>query len=120
MLGSCWATTTTSPCARPLAIYSNSALGRDAGIDDAEKILLMAEPHFGLGGGEIGRLPRGDLRRVAIGWAIHRRCCLPLSWVAEQLKLSSAANASQQIRRFDERKPRSQVVCRRGCAHGRS
>ncbi|MFT4548993.1 MAG: hypothetical protein ACI9UA_003486 [Pseudoalteromonas tetraodonis] len=32
---------------------------------------------------------------------------MPLVWVAEQLNLSSAANASQQIRRFDTRKPSS-------------
>ena len=52
--------------------YSSSALGREAGIADAERILLRAEQHFGLGEGELGRLPRGDLRRAAIGWAIQQ------------------------------------------------
>ena len=87
--------------------YHSSDLGRDAGIADATKILHRAEQHFGLGEGELGRLPRGDLRRAAIGWAIRSQCCVPLVWVAEQLNLSSAANASQQIRRFDTRKPSS-------------
>jgi hypothetical protein len=85
--------------------YHSSDLGRDAGIADATKILHRAEQHFGLGEGELGRLPRGDLRRAAIGWAIRSQCCVPLVWVAEQLNLSSAANASQQVRRFDTRKP---------------
>ena len=87
--------------------YRSSALGRDAGIVDATEILHRAEKHFGLGKGEMMKLPRGDVRRAAIGWAIHRRCCTSLSWVAEQLNLSSAANASQQIRRFDVRKTNS-------------
>ena len=87
--------------------YRSSALGRDAGIADARRILHRAEQHFRLGEGELGRLPRGDLRRAAIGWAIRRQCCVPLIWVAEQLNLSSAANASQQIRRFDVRKQSS-------------
>ena len=87
--------------------YRSSAIGRDAGIADAGKILLRAEQHFGLGEGELARLQRGDLRRAAIGWAIHRQTCTPLGWIAEQLNLSSAANASQQIRRFDLRKASS-------------
>jgi hypothetical protein len=85
--------------------YRSSALGRDAGIADARKILHRAERHFGLGESEVGKLPRGDLRRTAIGWAIHRQCCIPLGWIVEQLNLSSAANASQQIRRLASRKP---------------
>ncbi len=87
--------------------YRSSTLGRDAGIVDATEILHRAEKHFGLGKGELRKLPRGDVRRAAIGWAIHRRCCTSLSWVAEQLNLSSAANARQQIRRFDVRKTNS-------------
>ena len=50
--------------------YRSSALGKDAGIADAGKILNRAQRHFGLGEGEVGKLPRGDLRRAAIGWAI--------------------------------------------------
>jgi REP element-mobilizing transposase RayT len=87
--------------------YRSSALGRDAGTADATEILRRAQKHFGLGEAELGTLPRGDLRRAAIAWAIHRHCCAPLGWVAAQLNLSSAANASQQIRRFAAMEPRS-------------
>ena len=80
--------------------YRSSVQGRAVGIADAEKILHKAEVHFGLDRGEMGKLPRGDPRRAAIAWAVHRRCCVQLAWLAEQLNLSSAANASQQIRRF--------------------
>ncbi len=58
--------------------YASSALSRDAGIADATKILSRAARHFGLREAELGRLPRGDLRRAAIGWAIHRQTCTPL------------------------------------------
>ncbi|MFT5410310.1 MAG: putative transposase [Verrucomicrobiales bacterium] len=85
--------------------YRSSALGRDAGIVDATEILRKAEKYFELGKGELKKLPRGDVRRAAIGWVIHRRCCTPMGWVAEQLNLRSAANASQQIRRFGTTKP---------------
>ena len=44
--------------------YRSSALGRDAGIADARKILHRAERHFGLGDGEAGALTqRGHFNR---------------------------------------------------------
>ncbi|MDB4491599.1 hypothetical protein N9260_01100 [bacterium] len=87
--------------------YRCSSLGKDAGIGEAAKLLQRAGQHFGLSKGEMGKLSRGDLRRAAIGWAIHRQSGTPMAWIAEKLNLSSAANASQQIRRLDGRKLRS-------------
>ena len=84
--------------------HRSSALGRDVGIAYAKEILRKAGEHFGLDAGELKKLPRGDLRRAAIGWAIHRKSCIHLGSIAAQLNLGSAANASQQIRRFDGRK----------------
>ena len=58
---------------------------------------------FGLNLETVKDLRRGDLRRVAIAWAIHRRSCVPQSWIAKALNLSSPANVSQQVRRFEKR-----------------
>ena len=47
------------------------------------------------------KLPRGDLRGVAIAWMLWRRTSIPQLWIGKRLALRSAANVSQRIRLFD-------------------
>ncbi len=43
----------------------------------------------------------GDARRGAAAWIVWHRSGAPQAWIAERLGLRSAANVSQQRRKFD-------------------
>ncbi len=49
---------------------------------------------------EFTALPRGDLRRVAVAWAVYRRTSLRQSWIADRLGLRSGDNVSAQVRKL--------------------
>ena len=51
-------------------------------------------------------LPRGDLRRVAVAWALSRKTSLRQSWIAERLSMRSAGNVSEQVRKFAKKTER--------------
>ena len=40
-------------------------------------------------------------RKVSLAWAIARSTTLSQSWIADRLHMRSAANVSQQVRRFE-------------------
>jgi len=83
--------------------FRGSGQAKDHAVRDAEAILAEAVMHFGMEGDrreDFASLPRGDLRRVAVAWALTRKTSLRQSWVAERLSLRSAGNVSEQVRRF--------------------
>ena len=45
---------------------------------------------------------RGDMRMLAIAWALRKRTTVSLGWIAQRLGLRSAANAGQRVRIFDK------------------
>ena len=42
-------------------------------------------------------------RKVSLAWAVVRSTTLSQSWIADRLNMRSAANVSQQVRRFESR-----------------
>ncbi|MFT5467627.1 MAG: putative transposase [Verrucomicrobiales bacterium] len=73
----------------------------DHGLRAAEQLLAGGMTALGLRQEQIERPVRGDLRRLAIAWMIWTQTAgVSQGWIAERLNLKSAANASQQIRRF--------------------
>jgi REP element-mobilizing transposase RayT len=81
--------------------YSSSTQGKDQSRREAEAILAKAVSHFNLEGADpVGSLKRGDHRKVAIAWAIWRRTSMPQTWIADRTGLKTAANVSQQVRRY--------------------
>ena len=80
--------------------YRSSATIRDHHTRRGQEILEEAERHFGATLEELRAVKRGDWTRAAIAWAVWRETIVPQKWIAEALGLKSAANASQQIRRF--------------------
>ena len=75
---------------------------KDHGLRRAEEILAEGAKHFGFTGEELRQNRWGDWRRSAVAWAIAKETSVPQEWIAEHLNLKSAANASQQIRRFHQ------------------
>jgi len=80
--------------------YRASETVRDHNEKRAREILSEAETHFGASLEILRVVKRGDWTRAAIAWAIWRETIVSQRWIAEELNLKSAANASQQIRRF--------------------
>ncbi|MBL9159530.1 MAG: transposase [Verrucomicrobiales bacterium] len=86
--------------------FRSSDQARDHAHRDGEKIIAEAVGHFALSGGgstDFMALPRGDLRRVAVAWALCRRTSLRQSWIAERLGLRSGDNVSAQVRKLSAR-----------------
>ena len=80
--------------------YRSSPLGRDQNRRSAEEWIAKGEEHFGIKLPVEGRQHRAE--RVAIAWAVHRKTNQPQAWIAETLGLRTAANVSQQVRRFQK------------------
>ena len=83
--------------------YRSSPLGRDERSERAEVVALEAIGELGLECDGQGRpvFGYGDVRRGAAAWIVWHRSGAPQAWIAERLGLRSAANVSQQRRRFD-------------------
>ena len=79
----------------------SSGLYRDHGEKTAEEIQKKAEEHFGESIEELMRGGYGDLRCVAVAWAIARNTTVRQKEIAKKLGLRTAANVSQRVRRFD-------------------
>jgi hypothetical protein len=52
---------------------------------------------------EFTALPRGDLRRVAVAWAVYRHTSLRQSWIVDRLGVRSGDNVSAQVRKLSTR-----------------
>ncbi|HWL52507.1 MAG TPA: transposase [Chthoniobacteraceae bacterium] len=79
--------------------YKGSSLGREQDRLGAQAWLDKGKKHFGIKLPAEGRQHQAE--RVAIAWALHRKTNQPQGWIAEALGLRTAANVSQQVRRFE-------------------
>ena len=73
---------------------------RAHGEHEAERLLKEGIEAADLTLKEVNRLPGSERRKVAIARMIWRQTTVNLHWIAEHLALKSAANASQQMRRW--------------------
>ena len=83
--------------------FRSSDQARDHDLWDGERMISEAAQQFALKSGlreEFTALPRGDLRRVAVAWAVYRRTSLRQSWIADRLGLRSGDNVSAQVRKL--------------------
>jgi putative transposase len=51
--------------------------------------------------GQLRATKGSERRKVSLAWAIARSTTLSQSWIADRLNMRSAANVSQQVRRFE-------------------
>ncbi len=75
---------------------------KDHGIKRAGEIIAEACGHYAMDEAALKMDRRGDWRRSSVAWAVAKETSVPHEWIAAQLNLKSAANASQQIRRFHQ------------------
>jgi len=79
---------------------------RDERLAHSRLVLMSAA---GLKAQDIHRLRGSDRRKVAIARAISEQTLVPQKWLAERLAMKSAANVSQQLRRFAVEAKRSDL-----------
>ena len=66
----------------------------------AEEIIALGLECFGLSHDDLDALPGSDARKLAIALLLSKQTGVQQGWIAEQLKMKSAANVSQQLRRL--------------------
>ena len=72
-------------------------------VREAERLMREGLAAAGLSADELARLPGSDGRKIAIAQMIWSQTIVSMGWLAEHLALKSAANASQQLRRWKGR-----------------
>jgi putative transposase len=60
----------------------------------------------GLSDKELDSLPGSDVRKVALANLLLERTVARQSWIAGKLAMRSAANVSQEVRRYRAQRPR--------------
>ena len=71
------------------------------GLEEAERLVLEGIKAAGLATKELEGLPGGDPRKVALGKLVRERTVASCGWLAARLKMRSAANVSQTLRRTE-------------------
>lgn len=73
---------------------------------EAQRLLDGGLAAAGLSANELDSLPGSDVRKVALANLLLERTVARQSWIAEKLAMRSAANVSQQVRRYRAKRPR--------------
>ena len=83
--------------------YKTSPVSRDKAVDLAEQLVVDAIKDLELETTNEGTplFFHGDTRRGALACLLWRNADVSQTWIANRLGLSSAANVSQQMRRFE-------------------
>jgi REP-associated tyrosine transposase len=90
-------------------IYRASLERRAHDVAKAEQLLREGLQAAGLDWRNLQRLSGSDARKVVIARAIWEQTVLPQTWLAERLRMRSAANVSQQLRRHRAHAKRSEL-----------
>jgi hypothetical protein len=83
--------------------YKASGESRAHGEKEALRLLGEGLAEAGLAVEDLQRLPGSDERKVAIAREIWEKTTMSMNWIAEKLRMKSAANVSQQLGRARRR-----------------
>jgi putative transposase len=87
--------------------YQTSQMGRDHAQEEAENLVRKGLKKYKLGEETLEELPGSDRRKVAIAESVHRHTTVSQGWIAERLRMKSAANVSQQLGRKRKEPPKA-------------
>ena len=93
--------------------YRSAALFRAHDEREAQRLLDGGLAAAGLSAGELDSLPGSDVRKVALANLLLERTVTSQSWIAEKLAMRSAANVSQQVRRYRAQRPTLTAVLKK-------
>jgi putative transposase len=80
--------------------YRSAAVAQAHNQAEAERLLAGGLAAAGLQQAELPRLPGSEIQKVALADLLLARTAVRQSWIADQLAMRSAANVSQQVRRY--------------------
>jgi len=80
--------------------YRSAAVARAHDQAEAKRLLEEGLTAAGLEGTALELLPGSDIRKVALADLLLARTLVRQSWIADRLAMCSAANVSQQVRRY--------------------
>jgi putative transposase len=86
--------------ARRNRTYRSAALSRAHDQAEADRLLKEGLAAAGLEESALSLLPGSDVRKVALADLLLTRTLARQSWIADRLVMRSAANVSQQVRRY--------------------
>jgi putative transposase len=92
--------------------YRSAPLFRAHDDKEARRLLDGGLAAAGLSARELDSLPGSDVRKVALASLILERTLARQSWIADKLAMRSAANVSQQVRRYRARRSRLPAALR--------
>ena len=81
--------------------YRSSPERKGYDLERAERMLKEGLEKAGLGEADLQQSPGSEIRKVAIARTIWESTTVSQSWLATHLGMRSAANVSQQLRRWD-------------------
>jgi putative transposase len=77
--------------------------------EQAERWLIDGLKAAGLAANDLAGLKGSDPRKLALAELLWKQTTVSQEWIAERLSMRSAANVSQQLRRFDRGKTLGKV-----------
>ena len=86
--------------------YRSAPLFQAHNEKEARRLLDGGLASAGLSARELDSLPGSDVRKVALANLLLERTVARQSWIAQKLAMRSAANVSQQVRRYRRHKPK--------------
>jgi hypothetical protein len=86
--------------------YRSGAVSRAHDEREAKRLLSEGLAAAGLAEDELSRVSGSDVRKSALANLLLERTVARQSWIAERLRMRSAANVSQQVRRHRISKPK--------------
>ena len=89
--------------------YQKHELVREHGERQAEAWLRAGLKAAGIKTADLERVKGSDARKVLLADLLWRRTVVSQEWLAERLRMSSAANVSQQLRRLDRKRALGRV-----------
>jgi putative transposase len=93
--------------ARKNRTYQSAAVAKAHDQAESERLLEEGLAAAELQPNALGRLPGSEIRKVALADLLLRQTLASQSWIADRLAMRSAANVSQQVRRFrGQKKPK--------------
>lgn len=81
--------------------YRSASEVKEHGEQAAEQLLKEALSVLKSEETAIKSWPKGDVRKLALAVLLRKRTTVPGGWIAERLKMGSAANVSQRVRKVD-------------------
>ena len=84
--------------------YRSGAVAQTHDEAEAERLLAEGLAACGLNPDALCRLPGSEIRKVALADLLLARTVAPQAWIADRLAMRSAANVSQQVRRYRAKK----------------